>query len=106
MARDWKDPTKVAELDESEATIEGMKKNLRIRKLTPYECGKLMGFDRSDFEKMYASGLSEVALYHSAGDSIVTTVLMGLFGSLLQLDYKKAIESVADRIANEKGKKE
>lgn len=78
---------------------------LRIRRLTPFECGKLMGFDRSDFERMYDSGLSESALYHSAGDSIVTTVLMGLFGSLLGVDYTRKIEAVADRIAAEKGRK-
>lgn len=78
---------------------------LRIRRLTPFECGKLMGFDRSDFERMYDSGLSESALYHSAGDSIVTTVLMGLFGSLLGIDYAREIEAVADRIAAEKGRK-
>lgn len=78
---------------------------LRIRRLTPFECGKLMGFDRSDFERMYDSGLSESALYHSAGDSIVTTVLMGLFGSLLGVDYARKIEAVADRIAAEKGRK-
>lgn len=77
---------------------------LRIRRLTPFECGKLMGFDRSDFERMYDSGLSESALYHSAGDSIVTTVLMGLFGSLLGVDYAREIEAVADRIAAEKGR--
>lgn len=77
---------------------------LRIRRLTPFECGKLMGFDRSDFERMYDSGLSESALYHSAGDSIVTTVLMGLFGSLLGVDYARQIEAVADRIAAEKGR--
>lgn len=78
---------------------------LRIRRLTPFECGKLMGFDRSDFERMYDSGLSESALYHSAGDSIVTTVLMGLFGSLLGIDYAREIEAVADRIATEKERK-
>lgn len=78
---------------------------LRIRRLTPFECGKLMGFDRSDFERMYDSGLSESALYHSAGDSIVTTVLMGLFGSLLGIGYAREIEAVADRIAAEKGRK-
>lgn len=82
-----------------------MDNGLRIRRLTPFECGKLMGFDRSDFERMYDSGLSESALYHSAGDSIVTTVLMGLFGSLLGIDYARKIEAVADRIAAEKGRK-
>ena len=81
-------------------------RQLRIRKLTPYECGKLMGFDRADFERMSEAGLAEATLYHSAGDSIVTTVLMGLFGKLIGLsdfDIKKAIEGVSNRISLQKG---
>lgn len=80
----------------------------RIRKLTPYESGKLMGFDRGDFEAMEGlDGLSKTILYHSAGDSIVTTVLMGLFGELLGVGgYRGKIEAVADRIATQKGSKE
>lgn len=79
-----------------------VKTNLRIRKLTPYECGKLMGFDRCDFERMSEAGLPEWVLYHSAGDSIVTTVLMGIFGEMLDIDYEKAIKNVAKRISEEK----
>lgn len=79
-----------------------VKTNLRIRKLTPYECGKLMGFDRCDFERMSEAGLPEWVLYHSAGDSIVTTVLMGIFGEILDIDYEKAIKNVAKRISEEK----
>jgi len=75
--------------------------NLKIRKLTPYECGKLMGFDRLDFERMSRAGLPEWVLYHSAGDSIVTTVLMGIFGELLGSDYETAIKGVSLRISEE-----
>lgn len=81
-------------------------KNARIRKLTPYECGKLMGFDRADFVRMHEAGLAETTLYHSAGDSIVTTVLMGIFGKLLGYDdgeIERRIEAVASTLASEKG---
>lgn len=79
----------------------------RIRKLTPCECGKLMGFDRDDFEAMEGiGGLSKATLYHSAGDSIVTTVLMGLFGEILGVEgYERKIEETSDRVASEKGEK-
>lgn len=79
-----------------------VKTNLRIRKLTPYECGKLMGFDRRDFERMSEASLPEWVLYHSAGDSIVTTVLMGIFGEMLGSDYEKTIKDVAQRISEGK----
>lgn len=77
---------------------------LTIRKLTEYECGKLMGFDRGDFEKMAEAGLAKSTLYHSAGDSIVVTCLMGIFGEMMKGDYRSAIEERADQIAKEKTK--
>lgn len=76
---------------------------LTIRKLTEYECGKLMGFDRRDFEKMAEAGLSRSTLYHSAGDSIVVNCLIGIFGQLLGVDPIPAMEARADAIATQKG---
>ena len=55
--------------------------NLRIRKLTPKECFRLMGFDDEDFEKA-AEVNSNTQLYKQAGNSIVVNVLEYLFGSL------------------------
>lgn len=46
--------------------------NLKIRKLTPKECFRLMGFKDSDFEKI--KGISNTQLYKQAGNSIVVDV--------------------------------
>lgn len=55
---------------------------LRIRKLTPKECYRLMGFSDEAFALSQANQ-SNSSLYHQAGDSIVVNVLMELFRSLL-----------------------
>jgi DNA (cytosine-5)-methyltransferase 1 len=56
--------------------------NLRIRKLTPKECYRLMGFSDKAFD--YAQeNASNSTLYHQAGDSIVVNVLMAIFKELL-----------------------
>ena len=52
--------------------------NLRIRKLTPRECFRLMGVKDEDFEKC-AKNQSNASLYHLAGDSIVVDVLCHIF---------------------------
>lgn len=54
----------------------------RIRKLTPKECWRLMGFDDADFEKA-AKVNSNTQLYKQAGNSIVVKVLEAIFRSLL-----------------------
>ena len=69
----------------------GVVNNLRIRKLTPLEVWRLMGVKDEDFEKC-AKNQSNSSLWHLAGDSIITLVLIALFGELLQKDYKKLIE--------------
>lgn len=55
---------------------------MRIRKLTPKECWRLMGFDDSDFIKA-KSVCSETNLYHQAGNSIVVNVMYNILKSLL-----------------------
>lgn len=55
---------------------------LRIRKLTPYECFALMGVKREDYLKC-AKNQSDSSLYHLAGDSIVVNVLESIFKELL-----------------------
>lgn len=54
---------------------------LRIRKLTPKECFRLMGFSDDDFEKVNGK-VSDTQLYKQAGNSIVVNVLMALFKRL------------------------
>lgn len=56
---------------------------LRIRKLTPKECWRLMGFNDEDFEKA-AKVNSKTQLYKQAGNSIVANVLMAIFNNLLK----------------------
>lgn len=74
----------------------------RIRKLTEGECYRLMGFEEKDAEACEAVGQSKANIYHQAGDSIVTTVLMGIFGELLEVpDYQAKIEAYADKLAGE-----
>lgn len=54
----------------------------RIRKLTPLECWRLMGFDDEDFRKAEAVN-SNSQLYKQAGNSIVVNVLEGILRNLL-----------------------
>jgi DNA (cytosine-5)-methyltransferase 1 len=55
---------------------------VRIRKLTPKECWRLMGFDDEDFEKA-AKVNSNAQLYKQAGNSIVVNVLEEILKELL-----------------------
>ena len=48
--------------------------NLRIRKLTPKECFRLMGFDDSDYEAA-SKVVSNSQMYKQTGNSIVVDVL-------------------------------
>ncbi len=54
---------------------------LRIRKLTPKECFRLMGFDDEDFYKAEAVN-SNTQLYKQAGNSIVVDVIEAIYGQL------------------------
>lgn len=75
---------------ENHGTITATKTNdLRIRKLTPKECGRLMGVKDKDIDKI---NLSDSAKYHIFGDAIVCTVLIAIFGELTGKDYKNIIE--------------
>lgn len=61
----------------------------RIRKLTPKECGRLMAVKDKDIDKL---NLSDSAKYHIFGDAIVCTVLMSIFGEMLDTDYRSKVE--------------
>lgn len=58
--------------------IDGVTYLIRIRKLTPKECWRLMGFTDEDFEKAEAVN-SNTQLYKQAGNSIVKNVLCEIF---------------------------
>lgn len=62
---------------------------LRIRKLTPKECWRLMGFDDEDFEKATKVN-SNTQLYKQAGNSIVVNILERILENLI--DKKEHIK--------------
>lgn len=55
----------------------------RIRKLTPKECFRLMGFDDADYEKAAAVN-SNTQLYKQAGNSIVVAVPKFIIAQLFE----------------------
>jgi len=55
----------------------------RIRKLTPKECLRLMGFDDEDYYILKENEISDTQLYKMAGNSIVVNVLEEIFNNLL-----------------------
>lgn len=60
--------------------------NYRVRKLTPRECYRLMGFTDGDFDKAEAVN-SNTQLYSQAGNSIVVQVMEALFTSLIEQEF-------------------
>lgn len=56
---------------------------MRIRKITPRECWRLMGFTDEDFEKA-SKFCAETHLYHQAGNSIVVNVIYEILKELLK----------------------
>ena len=60
----------------------GIMNNLRIRKLTPKECWRLMGFDDVDFDKASKVN-SNTQLYKQAGNSIVVQCLEAILNNLV-----------------------
>ena len=77
-ATEYKDPLKIAE--------HGNTYGVRIRKLTPRECWRLMGFMDEEFDSVH--GISNSQLYKQAGNSIVVNVLSAL---LSQLFYRELV---------------
>lgn len=61
----------------------------RIRKLTPKECWRLMGFTDEDCNRA-AQYVSASSLYKQAGNSIVTNCLVAIFYSLFYKDSSDA----------------
>ena len=70
---------------------------LRIRKLTPKECWRLMGFDDEDFEKAEKVN-SNAQLYKQAGNSIVVNVLEAILNSLFRPDPNLPIRKFVKKL--------
>ena len=70
----------------------------KIRKLTPLECWRLMGFSDNDYYAAKSVGISDAQLYKQAGNSIVVTVLEAIFRNLFLKKHKKKRGIVAEQI--------
>lgn len=81
------------ELSEEDVT----NKRIRIRKLTERECFRLMGVKEKEFDKI-KKNQSKSSLYHLAGDSIVTTCLMAIFGEMTDVDWEDKVHDVVENI--------
>ena len=56
--------------------------NMKVRKLTPRECFRLMGLHDEDIDKIQSVGISNSQQYKMAGNSIVVNVLEAMFKNL------------------------
>lgn len=78
-------PTLTTHMGGHENSLSGqplIAKGVTVRRLTPKECWRLMGFSDDDFEKARKVN-SDTQLYKQAGNSIVVNVLMAIFGQML-----------------------
>ena len=66
---------------------------LRIRKLTPLECWRLMGFDDEDYYKAEKVN-SNTQLYKQAGNSIVVNVLYAILQNLVGDEEKRTKKGI------------
>ena len=73
---------------------------IRIRKLTPKECHRLMGFDDEDWNRCKEIGTSDSQGYHQAGNSIVTNVISLIAEHLYKALYDNSYECLDEKIAN------
>lgn len=73
---------------------------IRIRKLTPKECHRLMGFDDEDWNRCKEIGTSDSQGYHQAGNSIVTNVISLIVEHLYKALYDNSYECLDEKIAN------
>lgn len=60
----------------------------RLRKLTPRECWRLMGYTDTDFDKAQKVN-SNSQLYKEAGNAIVKQVLMAIFAQMIPESARK-----------------
>ena len=71
----------------------------RIRKLTPLECWRLMGFSDNDYYSAKSAGMSNAQLYKQGGNSIVVTVLESIFRQLFLKKHNKKQGIIAEQIS-------
>lgn len=73
--------------------------DFRVRKLTERECFRLQGVKDEDFAKI-RQNQSKSSCYHLAGDAISTSVMMALFGQMLNCDWRQKINELVKELCN------
>lgn len=58
-----------------------------IRKISPRECWRLLGFTDADYDRVAATDIPRSALYKLPGNSIVVSVLEAIFSELIAQDF-------------------
>ncbi|NMA74015.1 MAG: hypothetical protein GX963_07595 [Bacteroidales bacterium] len=74
--------------------------NYRLRKLTPKECWRLMGFRDEDIDKCYELKVSDSQLYKQAGNSIITYCIALLMEHLYKAQYDNTYVCTDEKILN------
>lgn len=69
--------------------VEFQDHELAIRKLTPYECLRLMGVSEENIDKVRTSGISKTQVYKAAGNSIVVHNLYHIFKQIYFLEVQR-----------------
>ena len=65
--------------------IKVLTNDVAIRRLTPLECFRLMGFDDEDYQKIKELKISDTQAYKMAGNSIVVNCLTEIFKKLKEV---------------------
>lgn len=65
--------------------IKVLTNDVAIRRLTPLECFRLMGFDDEDYQKITELKISDTQAYKMAGNSIVVNCLTEIFKKLKEI---------------------
>lgn len=109
------DCTKLDRHSPATGVLESLNQTLRIRKLTPKECWRLMDFTDEEFEAAQKAGVSKTQLYKQAGNSIVVSCLAHIFTNLFtgtefepkngfKTDWKEALEKGSFKTAEKANK--
>ncbi|MGN7387744.1 DNA cytosine methyltransferase [Sporosarcina sp. SAFN-015] len=61
-----------------------------LRKITPRECWRLLGFTDDDYDRVAATDIPQSALYKLPGNSIVVSVLEAIFDALIAQGFIRA----------------
>lgn len=71
---------------------ENVTEQYRIRKLTPTESYRLMGWKDNDIQKVKDIGMSDTQMYRQAGNGLVTNCIELIFEHLYKAQYDENYE--------------